>query len=313
MEKTLISGGAGFIGSYLCEYFVEHGHYVICMDNLSTGNKDNLDKIWNHHYFAFIEHDVCEPFTFDSEIVKIDNVLHFASPASPVDFPRIPIEIAMVNSVGTFNMLEIARIHNAKFMFASTSECYGDPLVHPQPESYRGNVNTIGIRGCYDESKRFGEAITMAYHRKYGVDTRIVRIFNTYGPRMPYDGRVLTAFISQILNNEDLTIFGDGKQTRCFCYIDDMIDGIVKLLESNEHEAVNLGSQLEITINEFANELLKISRTNNKIVYKPLPQDDPKQRRADITKAKNLLGWEPKTELNEGLKESFDFFKKGEI
>jgi len=310
MEKTLISGGAGFIGSYLCEYFVKQGHYVICMDDLSTGNKDNLDEIWDHNYFAFIEHDVCQPFTFDPEIVKVDNVLHFASPASPIDFPRIPLEIAMVNSIGTFNMLEIARNHNAKFMFASTSECYGDPQVHPQPETYRGNVNTIGVRGCYDESKRFGEAITMAYHRKYGIDTKIIRIFNTYGPRMPYDGRVLTAFINQIVKGEDLTVFGDGTQTRCFCYIDDMIDGIVKLFNSNEHEPINFGNQIEITINEFADRLLKISKTNNKVIYKPLPQDDPKQRRADITKAKTLFGWEPKTELDEGLRKSFDFFRR---
>lgn len=310
MEKTLISGGAGFIGSFLCEYFVKQGHYVICMDNLSTGNKDNLDDIWDHHYFAFIEHDVCEPFTFDPEIVKIDNVFHFASPASPIDFPRIPLEIAAVNSAGTFNMLEIARNHDARFMFASTSECYGDPQVHPQPETYRGNVNTIGVRGCYDESKRFGEAITMAYHRKFGIDTKIIRIFNTYGPRMPYDGRVLTAFINQIVKGEDLTVFGDGTQTRCFCYIDDMIDGIIKLFNSNEHEPINFGNQVEITINEFADRLLKISKTNNKVIYKPLPQDDPKQRRADITKAKTLFGWEPKTELDEGLRKSFDFFRR---
>jgi dTDP-glucose 4,6-dehydratase len=307
MEKVLITGAAGFLGSHLCDRFIKEGYYVIGMDNLLTGNLDNIAHLFPLKNFEYYHHDVTKFIHIPGELRYI---LHFASPASPVDYLKMPIQTMKVGSIGTMNLLGLAKDKGARILVASTSEIYGDPDVHPQPEEYWGNVNPIGPRGVYDEAKRFMEAITMAYHTFHGVDTRIVRIFNTYGPRMRLDdGRALPAFMSQALRGEDLTVFGDGSQTRSFCYVDDLIEGVFRLLMSNYHLPVNIGNPNEITIKEFAEEIIALTGTHQKIVYKPLPQDDPKQRRPDIEKAKRILGWEPKVDRAEGLKITYEYFK----
>lgn len=309
MEKktTLITGAAGFLGSHLCDRFINEGHHVIAMDNLITGDIKNIEHHFSNKDFKFIEHDV----TRHIEIAgKIDYILHFASPASPIDYLKIPIQTLKVGAMGTHNCLGLAKAKGARMLVASTSEVYGDPQVHPQTEEYWGNVNPVGPRGVYDEAKRYMESITMAYHTFHKVDTRIVRIFNTYGPRMRLnDGRALPAFIGQALRGEDLTVFGDGSQTRSFCYVDDLIDGIYKLLLSDYIMPVNIGNPNEISLKEFAEEILALTGNKVKIVYKPLPVDDPKQRQPDITKAKTILGWEPKVNRKEGLKITYDYFK----
>jgi len=308
MMHTLVTGGAGFLGSHLCDKLLKEGHFVICMDNLITGNMDNIAHLIGHERFKFIKHDVTEYIYVEG---KVDNILHFASPASPIDYLQLPIQTLKVGSLGTHKALGLAKAKNSRFLLASTSECYGDPLIHPQPETYFGNVNPIGPRGVYDEAKRFAEAMTMAYHRYHGVDTKIVRIFNTYGPRMRLnDGRVVPAFMSQALRGEDLTIFGDGGQTRSFCFVSDLVDGIYRLLMSdNEHEPVNIGNPHEMSILEFAQEVQKIAGRNLKIIHMPLPQDDPKVRQPDITKAQKLLQWEPKVRFEEGFKVTYAYFK----
>lgn len=306
-QRILITGGAGFLGSHLCDRFIKEGFYVIAMDNLITGDLRNIEHLFKHADFEFYHHDVSSYVHIPGEL---NYILHFASPASPIDYLKIPIQTLKVGSLGTHNLLGLARAKKARILVASTSEVYGDPLVHPQTEEYYGNVNPIGPRGVYDEAKRFQEAITMAYHTYHNVDTRIVRIFNTYGPRMRLnDGRVLPAFIGQALRGEDLTVFGDGSQTRSFCYVDDEVEGIYRLLMSNYHLPVNIGNPGEITIRDFAEEIVKLTGTKQKIVYKPLPQDDPKQRQPNITKAKELLGWEPKISRAEGLKITYEYFK----
>ncbi|MCX8043773.1 MAG: SDR family oxidoreductase [Desulfobacterota bacterium] len=306
--RTLITGGAGFLGSHLCDRLIQEGHQVICMDNLITGNMDNIAHLIGNKNFKFIHHDVTEYIYVEG---ALDNILHFASPASPIDYLELPIQTLKVGSLGTHKALGLAKAKKAKFLLASTSEVYGDPLIHPQPETYYGNVNPIGPRGVYDEAKRFAEALTMAYHRYHGVDTRIVRIFNTYGPRMRLDdGRVVPAFISQALRHEPLTVFGDGSQTRSFCYVDDLVEGIYRLLLSNEHEPVNIGNPHEMTIREFAENIARIADIPCRIVHKPLPQDDPKVRQPDITKAREVLGWEPKVAFEEGITKTFAYFKK---
>lgn len=306
-KRVLVTGGAGFLGSHLCDRFVKEGFHVIAMDNLITGNLDNIEHLFRHGNFEFYHHDVSKFIHVPGEL---DYILHFASPASPIDYLKIPIQTLKVGSLGTHNCLGLAKAKNARILVASTSEVYGDPLVHPQNEDYWGNVNPIGPRGVYDEAKRFQEAITMAYHRFHGVETRIVRIFNTYGPRMRLnDGRALPAFVGQALRGEDLTVFGDGSQTRSFCYVDDLIEGIYRLLMSDYPYPVNIGNPQEITIKEFAEEILKITGSGTKISYKPLPQDDPKQRKPDITKAREILGWEPKVERADGLRNTLDYFK----
>lgn len=307
MKKILITGAAGFLGSHLCDRFVKEGYYVIGMDNLITGDLSNIEHLFPLENFEFYNHDV-------SKFVHIpgilDYILHFASPASPIDYLKIPIQTLKVGSLGTHNLLGLARNKNARMLIASTSEVYGDPNVNPQPEEYWGNVNPVGPRGVYDEAKRFQEAITMAYHTFHGVETRIVRIFNTYGPRMRLnDGRVLPAFIGQALRGEDLTVFGDGSQTRSFCYVDDLVEGIYRLLMSDYAQPVNIGNPDEITIKQFCEEIIKLTGTNQKIVYRELPQDDPKQRRPDITKATEILGWTPKIGRAEGLKITYEYFK----
>lgn len=305
--RILITGGAGFLGSHLCDRFIKEGFYVIAMDNLITGDLRNIEHLFKHADFEFYHHDVSSYVHIPGEL---NYILHFASPASPIDYLKIPIQTLKVGSLGTHNLLGLARAKKARILVASTSEVYGDPLVHPQTEEYYGNVNPIGPRGVYDEAKRFQEAITMAYHTYHNVDTRIVRIFNTYGPRMRLnDGRVLPAFIGQALRGEDLTVFGDGSQTRSFCYVDDEVEGIYRLLMSNYHLPVNIGNPGEITIRDFAEEIVKLTGTKQKIVYKPLPQDDPKQRQPNITKARELLGWEPKVSRAEGLKITYEYFK----
>lgn len=305
--RTLITGGAGFLGSHLCDRFIAEGHDVIAMDNLITGNVDNIAHLAGHPNFKFIKHDVSNYIFVEGEL---DYILHFASPASPIDYLRIPIQTLKVGSLGTHNALGLAKAKNARILIASTSEVYGDPLIHPQKEDYWGNVNPVGFRGCYDEAKRFAEAITMAYHRYHQVETRIIRIFNTYGPRMRLDdGRVLPAFVGQALRGEDLSVFGDGSQTRSFCYVSDLVDGIFRLLMSNETDPVNIGNPDEITILQFADEVLKLTGSKSKIAYNPLPQDDPKVRQPDITRAKTLLGWEPKVHRSEGLKLTLEYFK----
>ncbi|NUQ80906.1 MAG: SDR family oxidoreductase [Bacteroidetes bacterium] len=307
-KRTLITGGAGFLGSHLCDRFLAEGHEVIAMDNLITGNTDNIAHLMGNPDFRFIKHDVTNYIYIDG---PLDYILHFASPASPIDYLKIPIQTLKVGSLGTHNALGLAKAKKARFLIASTSEVYGDPLIHPQTEDYWGNVNPVGFRGCYDEAKRFAEAITMAYHRYHAVETRIIRIFNTYGPRMRLDdGRALPAFVGQALRGEDLTVFGDGSQTRSFCYVADLVDGIYRLLMSDETEPVNIGNPDEITILQFAEEVLKLTGSKSKIVYKPLPQDDPKVRQPDITKAKAKLGWQPKVGRSEGLKITLDYFKK---
>jgi len=306
-ERVLITGGAGFLGSHLCDRFLREGYHVIAMDNLITGDLRNIEHLFKNPDFEFYHHDVS---TFVHVPGELKYILHFASPASPIDYLKIPIQTLKVGSLGTHNLLGLARAKGARILVASTSEVYGDPLVHPQTEEYYGNVNPIGPRGVYDEAKRFQEAITMAYHTYHGVETRIVRIFNTYGPRMRLnDGRVLPAFIGQALRGEDLTVFGDGSQTRSFCYVDDQVEGIYRLLLSDHHLPVNIGNPDEITIREFAEEIVKLTGTTQKIIYKPLPQDDPKQRQPDTTKARTILGWEAKVSRAEGLKITYDYFK----
>ena len=302
-KRVLVTGGAGFLGSHLCDRFIKEGFHVIAMDNLITGDLRNIEHLFKHEDFEFYNHDV-------STFVHVPGELHYASPASPIDYLKIPIQTLKVGSLGTHNLLGLARAKKARILVASTSEVYGDPLVHPQVESYYGNVNPIGPRGVYDEAKRFQEAITMAYHTYHKVETRIVRIFNTYGPRMRLnDGRVLPAFIGQALRGEDLTVFGDGSQTRSFCYVDDQVEGIYRLLMSDYHLPVNIGNPDEITIGEFAEEVVKLTGTTQKVIYQPLPQDDPKQRKPDTTKAKEILGWSAKVSRSEGLKITYDYFK----
>lgn len=306
-ERVLITGGAGFLGSHLCDRFLKEGFHVIAMDNLITGDLKNIEHLFRHADFEFYNHDVSSFVHVPGELKYI---LHFASPASPIDYLKIPIQTLKVGSLGTHHLLGLARAKKARILVASTSEVYGDPLVHPQTEEYYGNVNPIGPRGVYDEAKRFQEAITMAYHTYHNVDTRIVRIFNTYGPRMRLnDGRVLPAFIGQALRGEDLTVFGDGSQTRSFCYVDDEVEGIYRLLLSDYHLPVNIGNPDEITIREFAEEIVKLTGTKQKIIYQPLPKDDPKQRQPNISKAKQLLGWEPKVSRADGLKITYEYFK----
>jgi len=306
-KRVLITGGAGFLGSHLCDRFIKEGYYVIAMDNLITGDLRNIEHLFKHPDLEFYHHDVSKFVHVPGEL---DYILHFASPASPIDYLKIPIQTLKVGSLGTHNLLGLARAKKARIIIASTSEVYGDPTVHPQTEEYYGNVNTVGPRGVYDEAKRFQEAITMAYHTFHGLETRIVRIFNTYGPRMRLnDGRVLPAFIGQALRGEDLTIFGDGSQTRSFCYVDDLVEGIYRLLMSDYAQPVNIGNPSEITIKEFAEEIIKLTNTTQKVVYKDLPKDDPKQRQPDITKAKQILGWEPKVSRAEGLKITYEYFK----
>ncbi|MBP0902852.1 UDP-glucuronic acid decarboxylase family protein [Mariniflexile gromovii] len=307
MKKVLITGAAGFLGSHLCDRFIKEGYKVIGMDNFITGDKKNIAHLSNNPNFDFIDHDVSEYVKFDGEL---DYILHFASPASPIDYLKIPIQTLKVGSLGTHNLLGLAKAKRARMLIASTSEVYGDPLVHPQTEDYYGNVNTIGPRGVYDEAKRFQESITMAYHRFHGVETRIVRIFNTYGPRMRLnDGRVIPAFMGQALRGEDLTIFGDGSQTRSFCYVDDQVEGIYRLLLSDYVEPVNIGNPHEISIKDFAEEIIKLTGTTQKVIYQDLPVNDPMQRQPDITLAKKLLGWEPKVDRAEGMKITYDYFK----
>jgi dTDP-glucose 4,6-dehydratase len=306
-ERVLITGGAGFLGSHLCERFLKEGFHVIAMDNLITGDLKNIEHLFSRDDFEFYHHDVSSFVHVPGELRYI---LHFASPASPIDYLKIPIQTLKVGSLGTHHLLGLARAKKARILVASTSEVYGDPLVHPQTEEYYGNVNPIGPRGVYDEAKRFQEAITMAYHTYHNVDTRIVRIFNTYGPRMRLnDGRVLPAFIGQALRGEDLTVFGDGSQTRSFCYVDDEVEGIYRLLMSDYHLPVNIGNPDEITIRDFAEEIVKLTGTKQKIIYNPLPKDDPKQRQPNITKARQLLGWEPKVSRADGLKITYEYFK----
>ena len=307
MKRVLITGAAGFLGSHLCERFLKEGMYVIAMDNLITGDLRNIEHLMPNPNFEFNHHDVTKFVHIPGDL---DYILHFASPASPIDYLKIPIQTLKVGAMGTHNLLGLALVKNARFIIASTSEVYGDPLVHPQTEEYWGHVNPIGPRGCYDEAKRYQEAITMAYHRYHGLETRIVRIFNTYGPRMRLnDGRVLPAFIGQALRGEDITIFGDGSQTRAFCYVDDLVEGIYRLLLSDYSLPVNIGNPSEITIKDFAEEIIKLTGTDQKVVYRDLPQDDPKQRQPDITKAREILGWEPKVAREEGLKITYDYFR----
>ncbi len=307
MKRVLITGAAGFLGSHLCERFLKEGMYVIGMDNLITGDMRNIEHLMPNPNFEFYHHDVTKFVHVPGEL---DYIMHFASPASPIDYLKIPIQTLKVGAMGTHNLLGLARVKKARFIIASTSEVYGDPLVHPQTEDYWGHVNPIGPRGCYDEAKRYQEAITMAYHRYHHLETRIVRIFNTYGPRMRLnDGRVLPAFIGQALRGENLTVFGDGSQTRAFCYVDDLVEGIYRLLMSDYALPVNIGNPSEITIKEFAEEIIKLTGTDQKVIYKDLPQDDPKQRQPDIAMAKELLGWEPKVLREEGLKITYDYFR----
>lgn len=307
MEQVLITGAAGFLGSHLCDRFLKEGYKVIGMDNLITGNLTNIEHLMGEPNFVFSHHDVSNFVHVPGDLKYI---LHFASPASPIDYLKIPIQTLKVGSLGTHNLLGLAKAKGARIVVASTSEIYGDPTVHPQHEGYWGNVNPVGPRGVYDEAKRFQEAITMAYNTFHGVETRIIRIFNTYGPRMRLnDGRVLPAFIGQALRGESLTVFGDGSQTRSFCYVDDLVEGIYRLLLSDYHMPMNIGNPDEITIGEFAEEIIKLTNTDQKVIYKDLPVNDPKQRRPDITKAKEILGWEPKVSRKEGLKITYEYFK----
>jgi dTDP-glucose 4,6-dehydratase len=306
-KRVLITGGAGFLGSHLSDRFLKEGYQVVAMDNLITGDLRNIEHLFKHPDFEFYHHDVSKFVHVPGELHYI---LHFASPASPIDYLKIPIQTLKVGSLGTHNLLGLARVKKSRILVASTSEVYGDPMVHPQTEEYYGNVNPVGPRGVYDEAKRFQEAMTMAYHTYHGLETRIVRIFNTYGPRMRLnDGRVLPAFIGQALRGEDLTIFGDGSQTRSFCYVDDLVEGIYRLLLSDYPYPVNVGNPDEITIGDFAEEIVKLTGTKQKVVYHALPKDDPKQRQPDITKAKAILGWTPKVSRKEGLKITYDYFK----
>jgi dTDP-glucose 4,6-dehydratase len=306
--RTLITGGGGFIGSHLCERFLAEGHDVVAVDNFITGQKSNLKPLLSEPRFRLIEHDISQPLAIDG---PVDNILHFASPASPVDYLMYPIQTLKVGSLGTHNTLGLAKAKNARYLMASTSEVYGDPEQHPQREDYWGHVNPIGTRGCYDEAKRFSEAIVMAYHRSHGVNTHIVRIFNTYGERMRLDdGRVLPNFMGQALRGEPVTVYGNGSQTRSFCYVSDLVEGIKRLLFTEFHEPVNLGNPSEVSILEFAREILELSGSKSSLVFKPLPQDDPKVRKPDITRAKQLLGWDPKVDRHEGLKRTLAYFQK---
>jgi dTDP-glucose 4,6-dehydratase len=306
--RVLVTGGAGFLGSHLCERLLAEGHEVVAMDNLLTGNLRNIAHLSGGPRFRFVRHDVTQFIAVEG---AVDAVLHFASPASPIDYLLLPIQTLKVGSLGTHNALGLAMAKSARFLLASTSEVYGDPLVHPQPETYWGNVNPIGPRGVYDEAKRFAEAMTMAYRRAHGVDTRIVRIFNTYGERMrPRDGRVVPALISQALAGEPMTVFGDGSQTRSFCYVSDLIEGIYRLLLSGEPDPVNIGNPTELSVLEFARTIQRLTGTRSGIVFKPLPEDDPKVRQPDITRARTLLGWEPKVKLEEGLTRTIDYFRQ---
>jgi dTDP-glucose 4,6-dehydratase len=306
-KRVLITGAAGFLGSHLCDRFIKEGYYVIAMDNLITGDIKNIEHHFSNKDFEFIEHDVTKHIDIPG---TLDFILHFASPASPIDYLKIPIQTLKVGALGTHNCLGLAKAKRARILVASTSEVYGDPLVHPQNEDYWGNVNPVGPRGVYDEAKRYMEAITMAYHSFHGVETRIVRIFNTYGPRMRLnDGRALPAFIGQALRGEDLTVFGDGSQTRSFCFVNDLVEGIYRLLMSDYSMPVNVGNPDEISLKDFAEEILELTGKKVKIIYKPLPVDDPKQRQPDITRAKKLLGWEPKVSRKEGLKITYEYFK----
>ncbi len=305
--RTLITGGAGFLGSHLCDRFIGEGHEVICVDNLITGNRDNIAHLFGHPKFRFIHHDVTEYIYVAG---ALDYVLHFASPASPIDYLELPIQTLKVGAMGTHKVLGLAKDKEARFLLASTSEVYGDPLVHPQPESYWGNVNPIGPRGVYDEAKRFAEAIATAYHRVHDMEVRIVRIFNTYGPRMrPRDGRVVSNFITQALKGDPLTIYGDGTQTRSFCYVDDLVEGITRLLFSDAAGPVNLGNPREMTVMELAETVLELSGSDAEIVMEPLPTDDPKVRKPDISRAREVLDWEPKVDLEDGLAKTMDYFR----
>ena len=306
-KRVLVTGGAGFVGSHLCERFLSDGLAVICMDNLITGDLGNIEHLMGHPEFSFEHQDVTNYIHVSG---PLDFIMHFASPASPIDYLELPIQTMKVGSLGTHKALGLARVKGATFLLASTSEVYGDPLVHPQTEDYWGNVNPVGPRGCYDEAKRFAEAMTMAYHRYHQVSTRIVRIFNTYGPRMRLnDGRVLPAFMSQALRGEDLTVFGDGSQTRSFCYVDDLVEGLVRLLHSDESDPTNIGNPNEMTIRQFGEAILALTGSKSKFVEKPLPEDDPKVRQPDISKAKALLGWEPKVSLDDGLHRTCEYFR----
>ena len=307
MPRTLVTGGAGFLGSHLCEYLLNKGHEVICMDNLITGTKDNISDIKSKK-FQFVEHNVSEFINLEGEL---DYILHFASPASPIDYLKLPIQTLKVGALGTHNALGLAKAKKAVFFLASTSEVYGDPLIHPQPEDYWGNVNPIGPRGVYDEAKRFAEAITMAYHRTHGINTKIIRIFNTFGPRMRInDGRAIPNFLKQALTGKDLTIYGDGSQTRSFCYVSDLVEGIYRLLTSDQNNPINIGNPNEMTIKEMADKILQATNSKSKITYVPLPEDDPKVRQPDITRAKKYLNWEPVVGLDEGLQSTLKYFKE---
>ena len=307
-KRVLITGGSGFLGSHLCDKYIREGYHVICMDNLLTGSEDNVSHLFGNENFEFHKHDVTNYVYVKGDL---DMVLHFASPASPIDYLEMPIQTLKVGSLGTHKVLGLAKEKNARFVLASTSEVYGDPNVHPQDEDYWGNVNPIGSRGVYDEAKRFAEAMTMAYHRFHGIDTRIVRIFNTYGSRMRlYDGRALPTFMRQALNGEPLTVYGDGSQTRSFTYVDDLVEGIYRLSMSDEIEPVNIGNPDETTIREFAEEIIEVTGSSSKIVYEELPDDDPQVRQPDISKAKRVLDWEPKVERREGLVKTLDYFKE---
>lgn len=307
-KRVLITGGAGFLGSHLCERFLEEGYAVICMDNLSTGRSENIEHLIGNSDFQFIKYDVTEYVHVSGDL---DMILHFASPASPIDYLEMPIQTLKVGSLGTHKVLGLAKAKNARFVLASTSEVYGDPLIHPQHEEYWGNVNPIGARGVYDEAKRFAEAMTMAYHRFHGVDTRIVRIFNTYGPRMRLDdGRALPTFMWQALKGEDITVFGDGSQTRSFCFVDDLIEGIFRLSQSEYTEPVNIGNPEEITILDFAQEVIQLTGSNSKIIFKDLPEDDPKVRQPDTRRAQKVLGWSARVNRTDGLKRTLSYFKE---
>ena len=308
MTHAVVTGGAGFLGSHLCDTLLEHGYQVTCIDNFITGSPDNISRLKNHPHFRFLEQDVTKHINISG---PVDAIFHFASPASPIDYQKIPIPTLKVGALGTHNALGLAKAKNATILLASTSEVYGDPLVHPQKEDYWGNVNPIGPRGCYDEAKRFLEAMTMAYHRTHGLKTRIVRIFNTYGPRQRLDdGRAIPTFMTQALKGEDITIFGDGTQTRSFCYVDDLIEGIYKLFLSNYSYPVNIGNPVEMTIQHMADKIVQLTQSKSRFVFKSLPVDDPKVRQPDISLAKKMLHWEPKIDLEEGLKRSLNYFKR---
>ncbi|MBI2645642.1 MAG: SDR family oxidoreductase [Deltaproteobacteria bacterium] len=308
MKHAVVTGGAGFLGSHLCDYLLKHDYHVTCIDNFITGSPDNIAHLKNNPHFNFIEHDVTKHIYIEG---PVDAIFHFASPASPIDYQKIPIPTLKVGALGTHNALGLAKAKNATILLASTSEVYGDPLVHPQKEDYWGNVNPIGPRGCYDEAKRFLEAMTMAYHRTHGLKTRIVRIFNTYGPRQRLDdGRAIPTFMTQALKGEEITLFGDGNQTRSFCYVDDLIEGIYKLFLSNYVYPVNIGNPIEMTIKQMADKIIQTTQSKSPFVFKPLPIDDPKIRQPDIALAKKILNWEPKVNLEEGLKRSLDYFKR---